>query len=125
VNRGGTFGVETLLDPYYTKSDKLSVKVLGYPGKLPPMLDELNMEIHLLDKVIGSQDELEVKPLQKGEDLMLNVGTSTSVGTVSRGKKDLYTFKLKRSVCARKGGRVTLARRFGTRWRLVGYGVIQ
>jgi len=125
VGRGGTFGLETGLDPALTKSDGLSGKVLGIPGKMPPIRKELAMEIHLLERVIGSKEELEVKPLQNQEALMLNVGTSTTVGIVSVGKKQSYTFKLKLPVCTRPGDRVTLARRFGTRWRLIGYGVVQ
>jgi len=125
ITRGGTFGLETLLDPSLTKSDMLAGKVLGLPGKTPPVLSQLSMEVHLLDRVLGTKEELVVKPLQGGETLMLNVCTSTTVGIVASGKKTSYIFNLKRPVCARKGDRVTIARRFGTRWRLIGYGVIQ
>jgi len=66
VTRGGTFGAETLLDPYYLKSDKLVGKVLSYPGKLPPIRSDLDLEVHLLERVVGSEEELEIKPLFKG-----------------------------------------------------------
>tara|TARA_Y100000310_G_C20642234_1_gene794635 strand:+ start:735 stop:1949 length:1215 start_codon:yes stop_codon:yes gene_type:complete len=125
VGRGGTFGLETGLDPALTKSDGLSGKVLGIPGKMPPIQKELAMEIHLLERVVGSKEDLIIKPLQNQESLMLNVGTSTTVGVVSVGKKQSYTFALKLPVCTRPGDRVTIARRFGTRWRLIGYGVVQ
>jgi translation initiation factor 2 subunit 3 len=125
VGRGGTFGLETGLDPALTKADGLSGKVLGIPGKMPPIKKDIAMEIHLLERVVGSKDELEIKPLINQEPLMLNTGTATTVGVVSVGKKQSYTFKLKLPVCARVGDRVTIARRFGTRWRLIGYGVIQ
>ena len=125
VTRGGTFGIETTLDPYYAKADKLSGKVLGYSGKLPPVLNQFNLEVHLLERAVGSKEELNVNPLQKGETLMLNIGTSTTVGIVKSGTKSTYLLTLKIPVCAKKGSRVTLARRFGTRWRLIGYGIIQ
>jgi translation initiation factor 2 subunit 3 len=92
---------------------------------MPPIKKDIAMEIHLLERVVGSKDELEIKPLINQEPLMLNTGTATTVGVVSVGKKQSYTFKLKLPVCARVGDRVTIARRFGTRWRLIGYGVIQ
>ena len=114
-----------MLDPSITKSDKLSGKVLGYPGKLPPVLNQINIEVHLLERVVGSEEELEVKPLASGETLMLNAGTSTTVGIVATGKKGLYNINLKMSVCARKESRITIARRYGTRWRLIGYGILQ
>lgn len=125
VKRGGTFGIETTLDPYLTKSDKLSGRVLGLPGKLPPVSDQFTLDVHLLDRVIGSEEELKVEPLTNGESLMLNVGTATTLGTISSGKPDTYVFDLKLPVCTEKGRRVTLARRYGTRWRLIGYGMVQ
>ncbi len=125
IGRGGTFGAETLLDPSYTKSDKLSGRVLGLPGKLPPIYSALNLEAHLLERVVGTEEELEIKPLAVGEMLMLNVWTATTVGVVASGKKGVFTLNLKLPVCAKPGTRVTIARRIGTRWRLIGYGIIK
>ena len=125
VTRGGTFGVETILDPSLTKADRLSGRVLGIPGKLPPVYVQLNLEAHLLKRVVGAEEELEVKPLAIGESLMLNVWTATTVGIVASAKKGTYLSNLKTPVCAKPGSRVTIARRFGTRWRLIGYGVIK
>jgi translation initiation factor 2 subunit 3 len=126
VTRGGTFGVETLLDPYVTKSDKFSGNVAGLPGKLPPVVNKLALEVHLLDRVVGSKEELKVDPLHMNENLMLNVGTSTTLGTVvSTNKKGRFELALKLAVCIRQNKRVTIARRFGTRWRLIGYGIVQ
>ncbi len=125
VTKGGTFGVETLLDPSLTKADSLSGRVAGLPGKLPPVYTQLNIEVHLLKRVVGAEEELEVKPLAIGETLMLNVWTATTVGIVASGRKGTFLFNLKIPVSAKAGARVTLARRFGTRWRLIGYGIIK
>ena len=123
---GGTFGVETELDPALSKSDRLSGKVLGMPGKLPPVRDSLDLEVHLLERVVGTKEELVVGPIRNGEALMLNAGTSTTLGTVKNASKNgQCTMSLKISICAKEGSRVTIARRFGTRWRLIGYGVVQ
>lgn len=123
---GGTFGVETELDPALSKSDRLSGKVLGLPGKLPPVRDSLDLEVHLLERVVGSQEELVVEPVRNGEALMLNAGTATTLGTVkSANKKGQCSMSLKLPVCAQEDSRITIARRFGTRWRLIGYGVVQ
>ncbi len=125
IGRGGTFGAETLLDPSYIKSDKLSGRVVTLPGKLPPIYSSLNLEVHLLKRVVGTEEELEIKPLAVGETLMLNVWTATTVGIVASGKKGVFTLNLKLPVCAKPGTRVTIARRIGTRWRLIGYGIIK
>jgi len=100
-------------------------KVLSYPGKLPPIRSDLDLEVHLLERVVGSEEELAIKPLFKGETLMLNSGTATTVGTVKGGKKDIFQLHLKLPICAKEGSRITIARRIGTRWRLIGYGIIK
>ncbi len=125
IQRGGTFGVETLLDPSLTKADKLMGRILGTHGKLPPIHSTLNLEVHLLKRVVGTEEELEIKPIAVGETFMLNVLTATTVGIAVAGKKGTYSFNLKLPVCAKQGTRVTIARRIGTRWRLIGYGVIK
>ncbi len=125
VTRGGTFGIQTELDPSLSKADNLSGKVLGYPNKMPNVFEKLDLKVDLLDRVVGTKEELEVKPLQRNESLMLNIGTATTVGVVNSGSGGRYKLSLKIPVCAKKKSRVTIARRFGTRWRLIGYGIIQ
>ena len=126
VERGGTFGIETGLDPGLTKTDKMAGRIAGHTGTLTKSVKSINMEIHLLDRAVGSEEELEIKPLSKHEPLMLNIGTSTNVGIVqSGGKKGQYEFKLKFPACVETGSRITIARRYGSRWRLIGYGIVR
>lgn len=121
---GGLVGVGTLLDPSMTKGDSLVGSVLGAPGTLPEVLDKLELEVHLMKRVVGLQKELDVKPLVTGEPLMMNIGTSATVGTITSARKDKATVKLKIPVCAELGARVALSRRVGGRWRLIGYAII-
>jgi translation initiation factor 2 subunit 3 len=122
---GGLVGVGTELDPALTKSDALSGSVAGEPGTLPPTLDEITIKTKLLDRVVGSKDELAIEPLKTNEVLMLNIGTATTVGVITSARDDIAEIKLKLPVCADKGDRVALSRRVGSRWRLIGYGIIQ
>lgn len=118
---GGNIGVGTELDPSLTKADNLVGSVVGHPDKLPPILDKLEVEVNLLDRVVGAKEELEVEPLQEGELLMLNCGTATTIGWITKlGKK--VEIKLKRPVCAESGDKVAIARRVKGRWRLIGHG---
>jgi len=121
---GGSIGVMTLLDPAIVKADSLAGSVAGKEGKLPPVWYKLNLKTKLLDRVVGLEDEMEVKPILKGELLMLNVNAAATVGTVVEIKKNQVECVLKKPVCAGKGARVTLSRRVGTRFRLIGYGEI-
>ena len=121
---GGLIGVGTKLDASLTKADALAGSVAGAPGTLPPLLHEMSLEIHLLERVVGSEEELTVDPIKRKEMLMLNVGTGKTVGAVrSPGEHAELTLKL--PVCATEGDRVAISRRIGARWRLIGYGVIE
>ncbi len=125
VKQGGLIAVGTLLDPNITKSDTLIGRVVGTPGTLPDVLHSFSMNINLLERVVGSEKELEVDSLKTNEPLMLNVGTSTTVGMVSSARKDVADVKLKIPVCAEKGQRVAISRRISGKWRLIGYGIIR
>jgi len=121
---GGSAGIQTQLDPSLIKSDSLVGNVIGLPNKIPEVLEEINLKQNLLERVVGSKDELDVEPIKKGEILMLNVNSTATVGTVMELKKDSINLKLKKPVAAFKQDRVTISRMVGARWRLIGYGNI-
>lgn len=121
---GGSIGVLTKLDPSIVKADALVGSIVGHPGKLPPTLSKLALEVHLLDRVVGSKEDLKVEPIKMGEPLMLNVNAAATVGMVTELKKGKVHCALKLPVCADIGSRVTISRRFTNRFRLIGYGII-
>lgn len=118
---GGSIGIQTKLDPFYVKSDSLAGSVVGHVGKLPNVWYQFNLKPTLLKKVLGTKEDLAVEAIKKGEILMLNVNSSATVGIVKEIKKDVVSCTLKIPVCAAKEDRVTISRRFGNRWHLIGY----
>ncbi len=122
---GGLVAVGTKLDPSITKADSLVGNVLGKPNQLPPVFDELTLEYHLLERIVGFKQEIKAQPIRKGEMLMLTVGTSITLGLVTSVTKDELTVKLQRPVVAWKGARVAFNRRIMGRWRLAGWGVVK
>ena len=125
VHPGGSIGVLTLPDPSAVKSDNLAGTVIGYPGKLPEVRYKLKLEFHLLERVVGAKEELEVEPIKPNEMLMLNVHSTATVGIVKKIDKDMIDCDLRLPVCADIGERVTISRRIGNRFRLIGYGIIK
>jgi translation initiation factor 2 subunit 3 len=125
VQPGGLVGIGTKLDPAMAKSDGLTGKVAGEPGTLPDILHEFTMDLHLLDQVVGADEEQEVEPVKTQEPLMLITGTARTVGVVTSARGDEADVNLKLPVCAEPGQRVAVSRRIGSRWRLIGYGVIE
>ncbi|OFV66548.1 MAG: translation initiation factor IF-2 subunit gamma [Candidatus Syntrophoarchaeum butanivorans] len=121
---GGLIAVGTKLDPFLTKGDALVGQVAGTPGTLPPVWKSFTMSVRLLDRVVGSDDEAAVEPLRSNEPLMLSIGTMTTVGIVKSARGAEAEVILKRPVCAEVGAPVAISRRIGTRWRLIGAGVI-
>jgi translation initiation factor 2 subunit 3 len=124
IGPGGTIGVLTSLDPSIVKSDSLAGGVVGLHGQLPPIWNEFNLEVHLLKRVVGVEEDLQVDPIKMSEILMLNVNSAATVGVVIELKKNSIKCKLKLPVCAETGSKVTISRRIGNRFRLIGYGVI-
>lgn len=121
---GGSIALMTLLDHAIVRSDSLTGCVVGHVGKLPPVWETLNLEPTLLERVVGAADELKVNPLAQNEILMLNVNSAATVGIVASVSKKKVTCRLKKPICAAIGQRVTISRRFGNRFRLIGYGTI-
>lgn len=122
---GGLIGMGTKLDPSITKSDALRGSVVGKPGTLPPVWNELEMEVHLLERVVGTAEMLKTEPLKLHEKLALNIGTATSLGVVVEKSGDTVDLKLAIPVCTEKGSRVAISRQIAGRWRLIGYGIVK
>jgi translation initiation factor 2 subunit 3 len=125
VGPGGSVAVMTTLDPAVVKSDKLVGSIVGLADRMPPVWNELKLEPHLLERMVGVQDKLVVEPLKLGELLMLNVNAAATVGVVKSLSKKELACTLRRPVCAEPGARVVMSRNMGQRWRLIGYGTIK
>jgi translation initiation factor 2 subunit 3 len=123
VHPGGLLGVGTGLDPSLTKGDALAGQVAGEPGTLPPVHEQFEMDIDLLERVVGADEEIE--EISTGEPLMLTVGTATTVGAVTSARGGEAEVSLKRPVAAEAGAKIAINRRVGARWRLIGIGTLK
>ncbi|MFB6208387.1 MAG: translation initiation factor IF-2 subunit gamma [Candidatus Nanohaloarchaea archaeon] len=121
---GGLLAVETSLDPSLTKSDGLSGNVLGKKDDLPESTKNITMEVELMERLVGAENEEEIENIKQNEALMLNVGTNKSAGIVTQAGKNVK-LDLKVPICAEEGDRVAISRQIGSRWRLIGHGRIK
>ncbi len=121
---GGLVGVGTSLDPSLTKADNLAGNILGKPGTLPDILDEITMDVSLFKTVVGATKQLKVEKIKIREPMLLNILTAITLGVVRDIRENHVTVSLRKPVCASKGHRVAISRRINDRWRLIGYGVI-
>ena len=127
MQAGGLCGMATPLDPSFTTSDNLSGQVLAKEGQLPEIRDTISIQVNLMENMVTSDGDgpEPVMPLRNNEMLMVNVATSTSVGVVSKSQSGKANLNLRLPICADSGQRVSISRRVGSRWRLIGYGTIE
>ena len=127
MHAGGLCGLATKLDPSITTSDNLSGQVVSLEGELPEVRSALEISVHLMESMVSSDlDKPEkIQPLRNNEMLMINVATATSVGVTRNAEKTRTALELRLPICVDSGERVSLSRRIGSRWRLIGYGIIQ
>jgi translation initiation factor 2 subunit 3 len=121
---GGLVGVGTLLDPSYSKADGLNGNIAGKTGFLPPILSELTLETHVLERAVGTKELLKVEKINPDESLLLHVGAAVDLGKVASIKKNIVKIKLNRPICASPSARVAISRKITARWRLIGYGIM-
>ena len=122
---GGLIGVGTTLDPYLTKADSLIGSLAGKPGTLPPIWSELKLEVHLLERVVGTEEMEKVERIKTHEDLLINVGTATTLGSVTSVRGDEISIRLKMPIATNVGARVAISRKIRGRWRLIGWGIVK
>ena len=135
---GGLIGVGTNIDPTLTRADRLVGQVLGEVGKLPDVYIQLEISFFLLRKLLGvrsdsasaakdksgNKKKTKIKPLDKNEVLMVNIGSTSTGGRVIATKKDLARIHLTSPCCTYPGAKLALSRRVDKHWRLIGWGKV-
>lgn len=120
---GGLIGVQTNLDPSLTKGDNLIGSMAGEPGTLPPVRNEIEVKLNLLEE---NADLEKIKPLKVNENLVLNSGTATVPGKVKKiYGEEKADIKLGKPIAAEEKDKIAISRKSGTRWSLIGFGIIQ
>jgi len=119
---GALVGIGTKLDPALTKADALVGSIVGKPGTLPPVWSEIELEFHEIKALTSRGIETTFKP---NDVVMINVGSSATLGIIKSSKKSILTLALRRAICADEDSKIVITRQIGTRWRIVGYGILK
>ncbi|MGB5911955.1 MAG: translation initiation factor IF-2 subunit gamma [Promethearchaeia archaeon] len=119
---GGLIGLRTKLDPALTKGDSLIGHLVGKPNTLPEVISEVELKVHLLDRVIGSEMQIKVTELKHNEKLLLVVGTEKTAGTITKILKNSYILQLNPPICIPEEFIFAISRIINRRYRLIGYG---
>lgn len=124
VKPGGLVAIGTKLDPALTRGDSFVGSIIGRPGTLPENSMSATLDVNLFDLAVGSQEETEVLPIQKGENLRLNIGTAPILSRVAGVRDGSATVEFRRPACLFGGSNVAISRKIADRWRLIGAGVV-
>ena len=127
---GGLIAIGTKIDPTLCKSDRMSGQVLGSVGYLPDVYNTLEISYHLFRRYFGFKQENKeiinkIRKFHVKENLMLNVGSTSTIGRVVAVKDDLVKIKLSTPVCTDLNVKVSLSRRIEHHWRLIGWGNVR
>jgi translation initiation factor 2 subunit 3 len=121
---GGLIGLGTKLDPFLTKGDSLIGHLVGTPGNLPPIISEVELKVNLLDRVLGTEDQIKVHELRHNEKLLLVVGTEKTGGLVTKIMKNTFILSLNPPICPPENFIFAISRIINRRYRLIGYGEV-
>ena len=114
---GGLIAVGLKVDPTLTRANRLVGMVMGYPGHLPDVVQEIDISFYLLRRLLGVKSEggskkmEKVSKLKKPEVLLVNIGSNTTGGKVVRVQNVSRCVKVgtsdsgSRAACMWSGGR--------------------
>ncbi|MBI5884928.1 translation initiation factor IF-2 subunit gamma, partial [archaeon] len=117
---GGLIAVQSMLDPSIASSDQLRGQVIGEPGKLPKPAMQLSIEAHEFKRFEGEQEKLVVNDL-----VIVNAGTATAVGSITRLKGGVAEIRLKNPLVVWQKDVVAVSKRSKSVWRLAAYGFVR
>ncbi len=119
---GGLIGLGTKLDPILTKGDSLIGNLVGKSDTLPDVLSQVELKVNLLNRVIGSENQIKVESLKHNEKLLIVVGTEKTAGVVSKILKNTFIINLTPPICPPENLIFAISRIINRRYRLIGYG---
>jgi translation initiation factor 2 subunit 3 len=132
---GGLIALGTTLDPSLGRADKLVGQVIGLPGEMPPVFQEVIVSYMLIDRVCentalwksqGDSGDGSKLFFRQKDELKLNIGSQTTTATVKAVKPDLLKLFLKIPCCTAIRSRVSISvKNPSGRWALVGVGMIR
>ncbi len=122
ANLGGLIGLGTQLDPALTRGDSLIGHLVGKTNTLPEIVSQIELQVNLLERVIGSEMQIRVQQLKHNEKLLLVVGTEKTAGTVTKILKNSYIINLSPPICPPENSIFAISRIINRRYRLIGYG---
>ena len=85
---GGLIAVGTRVDPQFTRSDNMVGHIIGRPGAMPQVFITIDVAIFIMKRLVGTQGtDNRIEHVKEGEILLVNIGSTSCGGTVTRVDK--------------------------------------
>lgn len=128
---GGLIAIQTNLDPFFCKSDKLVGQIITAVNCLdsPPIVcDKISIKYRLLEKVVNN---FIIESIKYNESLLINIGSQSVGAVVSKWCNcvgnhidgSLY-LNLVKPICCVKNDKIAISRKIKNHWRLIGFGEV-
>jgi translation initiation factor 2 subunit 3 len=122
---GGLMAIGTKLDPSITKADSLVGSIVTTSSNKLEIVNTLTITYNLLERVVGTKEQVKTEPIKLKENLILTIGTLTVLSTVTKVTKERIEVSLRRpAVIWSNNMKVAITKQVSGRWRLVGWGVV-
>jgi translation initiation factor 2 subunit 3 len=118
---GGLVGMMLDLDPSIAREDFLAGRIVGKMNELPEEVKSLELEVTLLERFVGTEEEKIIEPIKQNEILLLHAGVQRTVGIVKKVRDNIVELELKLPIVL-ENYRILISRQLFGSWRLIGYG---
>jgi translation initiation factor 2 subunit 3 len=119
LHPGGLTAIGTDVDPFYCKDDKLSGAVVGLKGTLPPVYQEITMNVTLTSDFDGNWSP------KRDDNVYLQIGNVNTEAQLVELKGDDFKFKLSKPSCISADSLILVCCNVGDILKIVGFGYIR
>ena len=118
---GGCIAIQSDLDPFITKNDNL----VGQVGTLKKFeitnTFKIDTTYNLFDEINLNNEKVKVKPILKGEVLMLIINSFTTIGQVTKCEGKEFSMDLRRPIAKTSNERGVIFRQYeNKKWKIIG-----
>lgn len=114
---GGLIGVGTEIDPYYCKNDMLSGNIMGKPGTLPDVYNDIKLKYQKLEEFDGKWEP------KNGDTVFLQIGNVSVESRLAKINKENFTFSLLKPACIEKNSKILICKKDDGILKIVGLGL--
>lgn len=113
---GGLIGIGTELDPFYCKNNNMCGNVVGYPGHMPNVYNNININGNIVTTFGANWQP------KKNDMVELSIGTKMCDAKLLNYKNGVFNFELTKPVCIEDNMMIVICKKIDKILKIVGKG---